>query len=69
MLCALLQCAALHTLSLHNNPITPDVLQDNSAFDAFEQRRRQKYDKIIGGGCMLGNNGLDEGVDRKATRG
>ncbi|KAJ9533755.1 hypothetical protein QJQ45_026788 [Haematococcus lacustris] len=33
----LLGCAALHTLSLHGNPITPDALQSNPAFDAFEK--------------------------------
>ncbi|KAL6752608.1 hypothetical protein V8C86DRAFT_2752114 [Haematococcus lacustris] len=64
----LLGCAALHTLSLHGNPITPDALQSNPAFDAFEKRRRQKYDRSIAGGVMLGSRGLDEGVDRNAPR-
>uniref|UniRef100_A0A7S0R2H1 Uncharacterized protein n=1 Tax=Chlamydomonas leiostraca TaxID=1034604 RepID=A0A7S0R2H1_9CHLO len=61
-------CAALHTLSLHANPITPDTLQDNPAFQAFEARRQQKYNKVIAGGVLLGAKGMDEGVDRKATR-
>ncbi len=61
----LTDCVALHTLSLHNNPITPDALQSNPAFEAFEQRRRSKYDKVIQGGVLIGNKGLDEGVDRK----
>lgn len=33
-------CAALHTLTLHANPITPAVLQANPAFAAFEERRK-----------------------------
>jgi hypothetical protein len=41
---------------------TADILQ------LFEERRRQKYDKVIAGGALLGSKGLDEGVDRKATR-
>ncbi|GFH18243.1 predicted protein [Haematococcus lacustris] len=31
-------------------------------------RRRQKYDRSIAGGVMLGSRGLDEGVDRNAPR-
>jgi hypothetical protein len=61
------QCSALHTLSLHNNPITPDTLADNPGFTAFERRRQGKYNKAIAGGVLLGTAGLDEGVDRKVA--
>lgn len=57
-------CAQLQTLGLHNNPITVEQLQGTEGFDAFEARRRGKYDKKIAGGIAIGAGGLDEGVDR-----
>jgi len=65
----LLHCVALNTLSLHGCPIKPDVLQANPAFDTFEKRRREKYDKVIAGGVLMGSRGMDEGVDRLVQRG
>lgn len=57
-------CSELHTLSLHNNPITPAVLEATEGFSGFDARRRAKYDRAIGGGALLNSSGLDEGVDR-----
>lgn len=57
-------CSSLHTLSLHDNPITPQQLESTPGFEAFNARRRGKYDKGIAGGALLNSNGLDEGVDR-----
>lgn len=42
--------------------------QDNPAFQAFEERRKKKYDKVIQGGVLMGSKGMDEGIDRNATR-
>ncbi|GLC43890.1 hypothetical protein PLESTB_000919800 [Pleodorina starrii] len=57
-------CVALQTLSLHGCPIKPDELQETPGFKEFDERRKSKYDKVIAGGALLGNRGLDEGVDR-----
>lgn len=57
-------CVQLQTLGLHNNPITVEQLQATEGFDAFEARRRGKYDKKIAGGIAI-TGGLDEGVDRR----
>jgi Leucine-rich repeat (LRR) protein len=57
-------CTSLHTLSLHDNPITPQQLESTPGFEAYNARRRGKYDKGISGGALLNSNGLDEGVDR-----
>lgn len=62
-------CSALQTLSLHGNPIKPDTLAATDGFEAFEARRRGKYDKAIAGGALLSKRGLDEGVDREVARG
>ncbi|KAK9819798.1 hypothetical protein WJX72_002478 [[Myrmecia] bisecta] len=63
-----LQCAALQTLSLHSNPITIEVLQATEGYQAFDERRRSKFNKAIATGVLLGSGGLDEGVDRQTTR-
>lgn len=57
-------CVSLHTLSLHDNPITPQRLESTPGFESYNARRRGKYDKGIAGGALLNSNGLDEGVDR-----
>lgn len=57
-------CVSLHTLSLHDNPITPAQLEASPGFEGYSSRRRGKYDKGIAGGALLSSNGLDEGVDR-----
>mmetsp|Transcript_112 Transcript_112/g.386 ORF Transcript_112/g.386 Transcript_112/m.386 type:complete len:287 (+) Transcript_112:196-1056(+) len=64
----LIHCLSLQTLSLHNNPITPAALQGTEGFEEFESRRRTKFDKMLAAGVLLGPRGLDEGVDRNATR-
>ncbi|GIL70394.1 hypothetical protein Vretimale_3584 [Volvox reticuliferus] len=60
-------CTALQTLSLHGCPIKPDDLQETPGFKEFDERRKSKYDKVIAGGALLGNRGLDEGVDREVS--
>lgn len=60
----LLSCDALQTLSLHANPITPEILQSTHGFEAFERRRRLKADKVIATGVLLGERAMDEGVSR-----
>ena len=57
-------CAALATLSLHGNPITPAALEATEGHAAFEARRQGKYTKTLATGVLLGSNGMDEGVDR-----
>jgi len=63
-------CTALATLSLHDNPISPEALHATEGFAAFEARRQGKYTKTLAGGVLLGNSGMDEGLDRQvAARG
>ncbi|KAL4428053.1 hypothetical protein ABPG75_002142 [Micractinium tetrahymenae] len=57
-------CTALATLSLHDNPISPDALAATDGFAAYEARRQGKYTKTLAGGALLGKNGMDEGLDR-----
>ena len=64
----LLRCSALQQLSLHNNPITAASLEATEGYPEFEQRRRTKFDKQIAAGVLIGPKGLDDGVDRNATR-
>ena len=54
-------CARLQTLSLHSNPITAEQLEGTPGFEAYNARRKLKYDKQIAAGMTVG---LDEGVDR-----
>lgn len=63
----LLGCMALETISLHDNPITPDQLQATQGFAAYEARRRGKYSKTLAAGVLLSSGGMDEGVDRQIT--
>jgi hypothetical protein len=42
----LVGCVALHTLSLHENPITPQQLEASPGFEEYNARRRGKYDKV-----------------------
>eukprot|EP00803_Ostreobium_quekettii_P006112 evm.model.scf_1503.4 EVM.evm.TU.scf_1503.4 scf_1503:18179-19369(+) len=58
-------CTALQTLSLRENPITIEQLQATPGYDLFEKRRREKVDKAIASGVMMGSNALDEGVERR----
>lgn len=57
-------CSALHTLSLHSNPITPAELESTPGYTEYDARRRGKYDKVLAGGALLGSAGLDDGLDR-----
>ncbi|KAG2445819.1 hypothetical protein HXX76_000423 [Chlamydomonas incerta] len=60
-------CIALQTLSLHGCPVKPDELQETPGFKEFDERRKQKYDKVLAGGALLGARGMDEGVDREVS--
>ena len=57
-------CASLHTLSLHDNPITAREVEDTPGYAQWEERRRAKFDKVVSSGVLLGARGLDEGVTR-----
>eukprot|EP01023_Acetabularia_acetabulum_P056477 TRINITY_DN6557_c0_g1_i4.p4 TRINITY_DN6557_c0_g1~~TRINITY_DN6557_c0_g1_i4.p4 ORF type:complete len:111 (+),score=7.52 TRINITY_DN6557_c0_g1_i4:234-566(+) len=39
------------------------VLQQTEGFAEFENRRKSKFDKIIGSGVLLGSSGVDQGAD------
>ncbi|CAG9465623.1 unnamed protein product [Pedinophyceae sp. YPF-701] len=56
-------CVALHTLSLHGNPITVDKLRELDGFAEMEARRRSKVDKQIDRRVMLNTGQFDEGAD------
>lgn len=58
-------CQQLQTLSLHGNTITIEQLEATEGYEAFDARRRGKFDKKIAGGLAIGPGGLDEGIDRR----
>ena len=61
----LLECALLHTLDLHGNPVTLDAISANDGWEALEKRRRARVDKQIAGNVLLSREGaLDDGIDR-----
>ena len=60
-------CEELATLGLHGNPISLQELQALDGFDAFEERRRKKYDKKVDMSVM-GSEGFDQGADSEAHR-
>ncbi|KAK3249987.1 leucine-rich repeat-containing protein [Cymbomonas tetramitiformis] len=63
-----LGCVKLQTLSLHKNPINVAVLQKVDGYSTFVERVKQKHDKQIDGGVLLGSRGLDDGLDHETTR-
>ena len=60
-------CEELATLGLHGNPISLQELQALEGFEAFEERRRKKYDKKVDMSVM-GSEGFDQGADSEAHR-
>mmetsp|Transcript_43034 Transcript_43034/g.52201 ORF Transcript_43034/g.52201 Transcript_43034/m.52201 type:complete len:289 (+) Transcript_43034:77-943(+) len=64
----LIECIALHTLSLHQNPINIEVLQKVNGYDVFAERLKAKHDKRIAGGVLIGERGLDDGLDHNTTK-
>lgn len=60
-------CEELATLGLHGNPISLQELQALEGFEAFEERRRRKYDKKVDMSVM-GSEGFDQGADSEAHR-
>ncbi|KAK9908995.1 hypothetical protein WJX75_005826 [Coccomyxa subellipsoidea] len=57
-------CTSLHTLTLHENPITIEAMEATEGYEQLERRRRSKFDKQIANRVLLGSAGLDEGIDR-----
>ena len=63
-------CSSLATLSLHSNPITAEQLRETEGYAAFDERRRKKYDKQVGGGAGTGVcERAAEGNGRRTPRG
>ena len=60
----LADCTSLQSLALHSNPITLADLRETEGFTAFEQRRVEKFNKVVGAGVLLGKGGFDSGLDR-----
>lgn len=40
-------------------------LMSTPGFAAFEERRKSKFDKVVGAGVLLGTGGFEEGFDRE----
>ncbi|CAG9463656.1 unnamed protein product [Pedinophyceae sp. YPF-701] len=57
-------CGALQLINLHDNPISAAVFVQTPGYAEFEARRKQRFDKVIEGGALLGPSGLDEGFKR-----
>lgn len=53
-------CAALQTLTLHENPVTAEQMRETPGFSAFDARRKAKHDKGL---CMKLDQSFDEGFD------
>lgn len=60
----LLDCGALHTLSLHGNVIKLDRLEQMEGYESLEGRRREKVDKQIAGNVMITSKNLEQGIER-----
>ncbi|KAK3277567.1 hypothetical protein CYMTET_14432, partial [Cymbomonas tetramitiformis] len=61
-------CNALQTLSLHGTFVTPDQLEQVEGFSKYNSRRQDKHTKQIQSNVMIGQKGLDDGLDYdKAT--
>ncbi len=64
----LLGCVALSTLLLHGNPISLEALDATPGWKEAQERTRGKNAKRVAGGVLLGDKGLDDGLDHKLTR-
>ena len=65
----LLACASLTTLSLHGCAgCSLEALEKLPGWAAFDARQRGKQSKRVAGGVLLGERGLDDGVDHRTTR-
>lgn len=40
-------CKSLHTISIHQNPMTVEELRDTKGFEVFDERRKAKYSKQV----------------------
>ena len=58
-----IECTALQSIALHNNPITAAQVRATYGYEEFEARRKAKYDKVIGGGVLIGTGGFQTGLD------
>lgn len=56
-------CLALHTINVHRNPLTVEVLRELPEFQMFDERRRAKYSKQMEMRVMGDKEGFDEGAD------
>ena len=65
---ALLRAPALHTLSVHNNPVTVEQLREVDGYKELDARRRAKAEKAIGGRVLGASSAFDEGADAAAFR-
>lgn len=58
---------SLHTLSLHDCPVTVQQLRDADGWAAFDARRRARHSKAMDAG-VLGASNFDEGADADRRR-
>jgi uncharacterized ubiquitin-like protein YukD len=65
---ALLRAPSLHTLSVHNNPVTVEQLRELEGYAQLEARRRAKANKAIDGRVLGASSAFDEGADASAFR-
>jgi Leucine-rich repeat (LRR) protein len=59
----LLRAPALHTLSLHRNPVTIEELREIDGYAELDARRRAKADKVLDGRVLGATKAFDEGAD------
>ncbi len=65
---ALLRAPALHTLSLHENPVTIEQLRELDGWGELDERRRAKANKAISARVLDASASFDEGADASAFR-
>jgi hypothetical protein len=61
-------CTSLATLSLHDNPINITAMEQVPGWLDMEARIQGKNAKRVAGGVLLGDKGLDDGLDHALTR-
>ena len=61
-------CTSLATLSLHDNPIDIVAMEQVPGWLDMQSRIQGKNAKRVAGGVLLGDKGLDDGLDHSLTR-